>query len=110
MKPLNKELFVQTLKVIKEGYERRNKFNDAISDICSSWFVCNVGEEWLKQLITLLEYLMEDEPSSKSSSIIDWWLFEKVDKKIWWEENGQKIERDLTTPEALYDYLVEEAG
>lgn len=106
----SKKLFVTSLKAIQEGLERREKLDKAFSEACDSFFVCNVGEEWLNQLITILEYLMEDFPDKKYGSMISWWLFENVDKKIWWEESDQKIERDLTTPEALYDYLVEKAG
>lgn len=106
----NKEVFIETLRIIKEGYERRNKFEKAITEISDSFFVCNVGEEWLDQLVKLLELGMNDLPSRKYSSTISWWLWEDVEKKIWWEENGQKVEKDLTTPEALYEYLVEKAS
>jgi hypothetical protein len=106
---LTKELFVQTIKTIKAGCERRDKLNEALSDVCNSWFICNIGEEWLEQLIVLLEHLLNDEPT-KRGSVISWWLFEDVEKKSWWDEDGKTIERDLTTPEALYDYLVEEAN
>ena len=79
------------------------------SDIAfsESWYICNIGEEWLNQLIKVLEHNMDDHPSKKYDSMIGWWLFEDTDKIIWWEKDGQKFEKDLTTPEALYDYLVE---
>lgn len=105
-----KKLFVTTLKAIQEGLEKREKLDKAFSEACDSPFVCNVGEEWLNQLIVVLEYMMYDFPDKKYGSTISWWLFDSTEKIIWWEEDGQKIERDLTTPEALYDYLVERAG
>jgi hypothetical protein len=104
---LPKELFIETLEKIKAGLDRRNSFGQAISDVSDSWFVCNVGDEWLKQLIKVLEYSMGDFPSRKYDSIIGWWLFDGGEKKIWWEESGETIEKDLSEPEALYDYLVE---
>lgn len=105
-----KKLFVTTLKAIQEGLEKREKIDKTFSEICDSSFVCNIGEEWLNQLIVVLEYMMYDFPDKKYGSTISWWLFDSTEKIIWWEEDGQKIERDLTTPEALYDYLVERAG
>lgn len=110
MKILSKELFVETLKAIKTGYERRNKFESAITEFNDAYFICNIGDEWLNQLVLLLEQLMNDENNPKYGTTISWWLWEDVDKKIWWEVDGQKFEKDLTTPEALYDYLVEKAG
>ena len=109
MKPLTKELFVETITAIKAGYERRTKFEKAMTEINDAFFICNLGDEWLNQLVSLLEHLMGDENNPKYGTTIQWWLWEDVEKKIWWEVDGQKFEKDLTTPEALYDYLVEKA-
>ena len=40
---------------------------------------------------------------------IDWWLYEAPTSgfMVWWEENGEEVSADLSTPAALYDYLVE---
>lgn len=39
---------------------------------------------------------------------ISWWLYESTeDKTVTWIENGVERSVDLTTPEALYDYIVE---
>lgn len=104
---VSKELFIETLEVIKTGLERRNTFDQALGDVSDSWFVCNIGDEWLKQLVKMLEYSMDDHPTPKYDSIIGWWLFDRGEKKIWWEESGKTIEKDLTSSDALYDYLVE---
>lgn len=46
---------------------------------------------------------MQDE-----SEWISWWLYEDVEKTISWKENGEEISRDVTTADALYDFLVNE--
>lgn len=109
MKTLSKELFVKTLTAIKAGYARRNNFNKAMTEFNDAYFICNVGDEWLNQLITVLEHLMDDVDKPKYGTIIRWWLWDSSDKNIWWEVDGQTFKRDLTTPEALYDYLVEKS-
>lgn len=109
MKTLSKELFVETITVIKAGYERRNKFSKAMTEFNDAFFICNIGDEWLSQLVSILETLMDDENRPKYGTYIRWWLWDDSDKKIWWEVDGQTFERDLTTPEALYDYLVEKS-
>ena len=53
----------------------------------------------------LLELLKEEFKDDGQYSTIEWWLFDKVDKKIYNEDNT--VRRDLRTVESLYDYLVE---
>lgn len=41
---------------------------------------------------------------------IDWWLYEAPTAecyKIWWDEGGKEVSRDLSALSNLYDYLVE---
>lgn len=104
---ISKELFVESINAIKSGLEKRNKLDEALTAFSDSFFICNIGEEWLNQLIKILEFSMNDIPTRKYGSIISWWLFEDVEKQICWEASGKKYEKDLTTAEALYDYLVE---
>ena len=65
---LPKELFIETLEIIKAGLDRRNSFGHAISIVSDSWFICNIGDEWLKQLIKVLEHSMDDHPSRTLST------------------------------------------
>ena len=109
MVKISEEVFVKAFETIKAGYDKRTKFEKAITEVSDSFFICNIGEEWLEGMIGLLEEVMNDHPTSKYDSMISWWLFEDVDKKIWWEEHGREVELDLTTPQALYKYLAEKA-
>lgn len=41
------------------------------------------------------------------SELIEWWLFEDVQKKVWLNDG---TEVDLKTAEQLYEFLVEQEG
>ena len=54
-------------------------------------------------LMSILTTEMDDK-----HDYISWWLYESTeDKTVTWIENGVERSVDLTTPEALYDYIVE---
>ena len=101
--------FVNYINLIEKGLQQRDKFDKAMTEFNTSFFVSNIGEDWLKGLIMLLETVMDDKPG-KNGSYINWWLFESniADKKlIITDENGDDSEVDLSTPELLYKWLVE---
>lgn len=51
----------------------------------------------------LLKVLVET--TGDDSDWISWWLYEDVDKTVTWEDNGVEKAADLSTAEALYDFL-----
>ena len=59
----------------------------------------------MHRMIELLERIMHDQDES-----VSWYLFEapEVDPLIQWnDDEGNTITRRITTPEELYDYLIE---
>lgn len=101
--------FVYYINKIQDGLNQRRKFDEAMTEFNTSFFVSNIGEDWLNGLIMLLETVMDDKPG-KNGSYISWWLFDSniVDKKlIITNENGDDSEVDVSTPELLYKWLVE---
>lgn len=107
MVKISETVFVETLKRIQEEYERILKFDKALSEISDSFFICNAGEGYLNALLDILEDVMNDKSTPKYDSYIRWWLFDNVEKKIWFENDDERTEIDLTTPESLYKYLNE---
>lgn len=102
--------FVYYINLIQNGLNQRRKFDAAMSEFNTSFFVSNIGEDWLKGLIMLLETTMDDEPG-KNGSYISWWLFEADYTKnekflVIDDEDGNSTELDVSTPELLYKWLV----
>lgn len=100
--------FVYYINLIHDGLNQRRKFDEAMSEFNTSFFVSNIGEDWLNGFITLLETVMNDKPG-KNGSYISWWLFDgRTDRQlILTDENGDSTSIDLSTPELLYKWLVE---
>ncbi len=106
---LSKYEFVSYINLIQSGLEQRRRFDKAMSEFNTSFYVTNLGEDWLQGLICLLEVVMKD-PPGKNGSYISWWLFgsdEVCKTLILTDEDGNDTELEVSTPEALYDYLTE---
>lgn len=103
--PITKETFVKVLNMIKEQQEIDDKVGDALETVCGGWVLFNSENKNHQALVMLLEELCVD-----IHEYISWWLYESC-KKIVREVaiNSDKEPRvwDLTTPEALYDYMDE---
>ncbi len=103
--PITKETFVKVLNMIKEQQEIDDKVGDALETVCGGWVLFNSENKNHQALVMLLEELCVD-----IHEYISWWLYESC-KKIVREvaTNSDKEPRvwDLTTPEALYDYMNE---
>jgi hypothetical protein len=96
------------LTMIKEGLDRRNKFNDAVDKVSDGFFICNIGEEFLEVSLKLLGSSVKD---YKEDSIIEWWLFEDVEKYIYLAPShvnnptDEELKVSVQTPEELYTYF-----
>ena len=99
--------FTTCLDYILKGLDQRAKFNKAMSEFNTSFYVTNLGDDWLDGLIFLLEIAMNDRPG-KNGSYINWWLFNSnvVDKILTiTEEDGISYEIPVKTPHQLYKFL-----
>ena len=64
-----------------------------------------IQPEMKDKLNKVISILLESHFGEEGEEMISWWLYEKVKKYIYNNE-GEKI-KDLTTIEALYEYLNE---
>lgn len=98
--------FVYYINLIQNGLNQRGKFDRAMSEFNTSFFVSNIGEDWLNGFIMLLETVMNDRPG-KNGSYIHWWLFDNITNRqlTLADENGDSTSIDLSTPELLYKWL-----
>lgn len=102
---LNKEQFSAYVREIQKYLQDCHNANDAIGSFCDGHPVIQIGDNLCTAMIELLERIMRDQGES-----VSWYLFDapKVDPLIQWkDEEGNIITRRITTPEELYDYLVE---
>lgn len=105
---------MSAISKIREQEERYRELNKALMKFNDSWCGFGMDNGYLDALIEVLEESMHDKGET-----IQWWLWElpsllriknnenNVATVTWTDSNGEKQERDLTTVESLYDYLVE---
>lgn len=103
---IGRKQFVSILESIQKGLEKRDKFNDAMEEISDSYFICELGNEWLDASIVLLEKAVKDK-----NETISWWLWEDVDKIIYIPPEhpdnpfGKELKVKVDTPNRLYSYF-----
>lgn len=108
---ISKEDFVANLLLIQKGLEKSENFDKAMSDFTDSYFVNSIGVDWLTASTNLLSLSVGDTDDGHGT-MIEWFLYEDVDKKIYLSPNSKynktdkEIEIDVSTPELLYDYFV----
>lgn len=100
---ISEELFVKSLLNIQKGLKQRNKFNDVMDEFTDSWYISKIGEDWLNTAIELLREAVGD--SDPHYPVIDWWLFEDVEKCIWIKQKDKEIKIKVKTPKQLYRYF-----
>lgn len=110
---ISRELFVETLEAIKKGLEQRNQVDKAFSQFSDSYFISNIGNDWLDALTKLLEDAVGDEVSPKYGSTITWWLYEDITPKVIYLQSehpknttGEELEIPVETSEQLYEYFL----
>ena len=98
-----KETFCKALRLIKEQEEVDRQFSEALQMVGNGHYVFGTPNRYLDAALLVLKEAVGDK-----YEYIDWWLFELGDKAIALADGSQSW--DLTTPEALYDYIVEVNG
>ena len=108
---ISKEQFIEALTAIKDGLDDRAKFDKALSEFSSSWFISTVGTKWLDTAIRLLEIAVGDVANPKYGSTISWWLYENA-KVVYikphseFNDTDEELEISIETAEELYDFFV----
>ena len=95
---ITKELFCSIVDNIKRQEELDKKMEDVLAERTKSYIIFDSENLYLKSLLDLLKVIFND-----NDDTIGWWLYEDVDKIIYMP-NGE--ERDISTTEVLYDYLI----
>lgn len=97
------ELFEKTIQKIHAKEESDHKVTKLLDTMCDGYPIFGVNNRFIVAMLNLLKAGMQDRGDT-----ISWWLYEDVEKVIWWQEDGKEIECRLDTIRDLYDYLVRE--
>ena len=91
---ISRRLFVDTLDGIKEKFAIRAKAEEELQKLGLS---IDIQEDlFLNQMLKVLKETVPD-----PYDYISWWLYDASDYRVSWEENGQKIEKNLEKADDL---------
>lgn len=99
---ISRKLFVDTLAGIRKEFENRDNAEKELVKLG-----LRIESDRTPFSESMLEILKEVVPDSYD--YISWWLYDTSDYRVSWEEDGEQIEKNLEDPNALYDFLVDEA-
>lgn len=95
---MTKEQFIKRMSLIQNFHSEWETLQILIDKITDGYSVVTVGDYLVTEIIDMIE---ED---IGYKNILDWWLYEDVDKVIY--EDEEEKEYSVRTLEELYDYMV----
>lgn len=102
---LSRSTFISAIENIQAQEKKVEEFSAALAKMSDGVSVFDAGNQYLRGLLDVLKTAMNDR-----GDYIEWWLYEATDYHVSWEEEGKDVCVDLEDINALYDYLVQEAG
>ena len=99
---ISRKLFVDTLVGIKKEFENRDNAEKELEKLGMRFNIDRTP--FLESMLEILKEIVPD-----PYDYIGWWLYDASDYCVSWEEDGQKIEKDLQDPNDLYDFLLDGA-
>ena len=101
---ISKETFCKALRLIEEQREIDRQFSKALELLGNGYYVFGSTNKHLEAAVIVLKEAMSDK-----YEYIEWWLFDTGREKTVHLNDGSKT-WDLATPEALYDYIINECS
>jgi len=95
---MNKEQFINRMVLIQNFHEDQDVLQTLIDKISDGYSIVTVGNKLVNEIINMIE---ED---IGYKNILNWWLYEDVDKVIY--EKDMSKEYSVKTLGELYDYMV----
>lgn len=96
---VSKKTFCEALRLIQKQSKKERAFSQAINLMGDGHFVFGTPNHYLDAALIVLREALDDK-----YEYIDWWLFESCKSRTVQLKDGSKS-WNLSTPEALYDYL-----
>ena len=97
---LSKKVFIEAMNAIVKHKEIMDELKVPLSKLGDFPMSLDIESIHREALLKVLA-----ETTGDDNEWILWWLYEDVDKTVTWEEDGEEKAADLTTVEALYDFL-----
>ena len=99
---IDKESFIKSIKEIQKFHKEQKVLDALIEKISDGFPVTTIGNNLVTSLIDVISSSFTSPKSVKG--LIEWWLYEKVDKVLYIENE----EFSVRTLNEFYDFLVKE--
>ena len=94
---MTKEQFVKRMKLIQNFHSEQETLGVLIDKITDGYPVVTIGDYLITEMIDMIE------ENLGHKDILEWWLYEDVEKIIYNLDNT--VFADVTKIEDLYDYM-----
>jgi hypothetical protein len=101
---MTKEQFVNRIGLIQNFNSKQEVLSDLIDKITDGYGIVEFGDDLANEIIDMIS---EDMGIAEGDDLIEWWLYEDVDKIVYETKNDKEIKIEVETAEQLYDYIVE---
>lgn len=98
-----KEQFIKRMQLIQNFHSEQETLSVFIDKITDGYPVVTIGDYLVDEIINMIT---EDLKINKEDNWLNWWLYEDVDKVVYEEKDGKKIEISVRTLGELYDFLI----
>lgn len=94
---ITRDRFIKIMQLIRNFHSEQEILSTMIEKITDGFSVVTIGDYLIDEIIDLLNENLKNE----DVELLSWWLYEDVEKKIWWDDKEISVE----TLEEIYDYI-----
>lgn len=94
---INKDQFTKAMSQIQNLHSQQDTINILIDKLTNGFSVVDIGSCVVEELIDMININLELE----DTNLLDWWLYEDVEKIIYIDDKPVKVE----TLDELWDYI-----
>jgi signal recognition particle GTPase len=94
---INKDQFTKAMSQIQNLHSQQDTLNKLIDKLTDGFSVVDIGNYVAEELIDMININLELE----DTNLLDWWLYEDVEKIIYIDDKPIKVE----TLDELWDYI-----
>ncbi len=95
---ITKEIFIKRMQLIQNFHSEQETLNVLIDKLTDGFPVVTIGEYLIREILNTLKEALG---LNKDNDILDWWLYEDVEKVIYYQDE----EISVRTLDELYDYI-----